>query len=89
MHLEVLVRAIAKDLPPARPEVGEPRDELLGGRGGCPLELNCRHALLLSILECQTLSVGFCDSLVIDGVGLEAFAVIFSLLSEWSEYYGA
>ena len=30
--------------------------------------------MLLSILECQTLSVGLCDSLVIDGVGLEAFA---------------
>ena len=34
MHLEVLVGAVAEQLRAARPEVGEPGDELLGGRGG-------------------------------------------------------
>jgi hypothetical protein len=34
MNLEVFVGAIAKELRAARPEVGEPGDELLRRRGG-------------------------------------------------------
>jgi hypothetical protein len=38
MHLEILVGAVAKELRAARPEIGEPGDVLLGGRGGCLME---------------------------------------------------
>ena len=44
MHLEVLVGAVAKQLRAARPEVGEPGDELLGRRGGRLVEMDGRHA---------------------------------------------
>jgi hypothetical protein len=33
MHLEILVRAVGKELPAARSEVGEPGDVLLGRLG--------------------------------------------------------
>lgn len=47
MHFEVLVGAVAKDLRAARPEVGEPGDVLLGGRGGCLVEVDRGHACSL------------------------------------------
>jgi hypothetical protein len=47
MHLEVLVGAVAKELRAARPEVGEPGDELLGRRSGRLVEVDRRHACSL------------------------------------------
>jgi len=44
MHLEVPVGAVAKELLTARPEVGEPGDELLGRRGGDLVKMDGRHA---------------------------------------------
>jgi len=47
MHLEVLVGAAAKEFRAARPEVGEPGDELLGRRGGRLVEADRGHACSL------------------------------------------
>jgi len=44
MHPEIVVSAVAKELRSARPEVGEPGDELLGRRGGRLVEVNRGHA---------------------------------------------
>src|SRR5262249_41441564 len=47
MHLQVLVRAVAKELRAPRPEVGERGEELLGC-GGCGLvHMDRRHAFSL------------------------------------------
>src|SRR6185503_15065027 len=50
MYLQVLVRAIAKELRAARTEIGEPGDELLGSRGSCLFEVNCGH--VSSLVKC-------------------------------------
>src|SRR5437867_11701758 len=67
MHLEVLVGAVAKELRAARPEVGEPGDELLGRRRGRLVEVDRGHAcssrggvrrklaLLARMLSCDAL----------------------------------
>ena len=39
MNLQVLIRAIAKQLRTARPEGGKPANKLLGGRRGCLVEV--------------------------------------------------
>jgi hypothetical protein len=43
MHLEVLVRAVAKELLAAGPEVSEPGDELFGRRGGGLMHVDRGH----------------------------------------------
>jgi len=48
VHFEVLVGAVAEEFRAARTEVGEPRDVLLGRQGGCLVEVNCGHCVLLS-----------------------------------------
>ena len=47
VHLEILVGAVAEELRAARPEVGEPVDELLGRRGRRLLEVDRGHGVLL------------------------------------------
>ena len=48
MHLEVRIDAVCKELRPARSEVGEPGDELLGGRRGRLVEVDRGHRVLLA-----------------------------------------
>src|SRR5215471_3542235 len=48
MHLEVLVRAVGKELLAPRSEVGEPGDVLLGRQGGCLVEMKRGHRRLLT-----------------------------------------
>jgi hypothetical protein len=48
MHLEVLVGAVAEELRAARPEVGQPGDELLGRRGGRLVEMAMACSLPVS-----------------------------------------
>ena len=43
MHLEVVVRAVAKELRAARPEVDQRGEELLGRRGRCLVQMNRGH----------------------------------------------
>ena len=40
MHIEIRISAFCKDLRAAGPEVGEPGDELLGGRCGRLVEVD-------------------------------------------------
>jgi hypothetical protein len=49
MNLQVLIRAIAKQLRTARPEGGKPTNKLLGGRRSCFVEVeyclgHCRRS---------------------------------------------
>jgi hypothetical protein len=45
MDLEVFVGAIAKEFRPARPEVGEPGDVLLGRQDGCLVKVDGGHCV--------------------------------------------
>ena len=47
VHLQVVVGAVAEELRAARPEVGEPGDELLGRRGGRLVDVDRGHACSL------------------------------------------
>src|SRR6478752_524774 len=49
MHLEVAVGAVAEEFCAARPEVGEPGDELRGRRGGLLVEVDRGHGVLRSL----------------------------------------
>ena len=51
MHPEVLVRAVAKELRAARPEIGEPGNVLFGRQGGCLVQVDGGHACPLSLPE--------------------------------------
>src|SRR5262249_29737290 len=46
VYPQELVGAVPPELRAARPEVGERSQELLGGRGGRPLEVNRCHGFL-------------------------------------------
>ncbi len=47
MHLHVIVGAVAEELRAPGAEVCQPGDVLLGGQGGCVVEVNGRHACSL------------------------------------------